>query len=93
LCTEKPLCLQPSSLQRRSSRNGALPDCARNPGFSFSIEIRQREYISHWMANQQFDVGFAPQPVNDPTLDAEPLVKAPVCVVLPAWMRCLPPPA
>jgi hypothetical protein len=42
--------------------NGALPDCARNPGFSFSIEIRQREYISHWIANRQFDVGFAPPP-------------------------------
>jgi DNA-binding transcriptional LysR family regulator len=59
------------------------PFCARNPGFRFSIEIRQREYISHWIANRQFDVGFAPQPVNDPRVDAEPLVKAPVCVVLP----------
>ena len=57
--------------------------CARNPGFRFSIEIRQREYINHWIANRQFDVGFAPQPVNDPRVDAEPLVKAPVCVVLP----------
>ena len=59
------------------------PFCARNPGFRFSIEIRQREYISHWIANRQFDVGLSPQPVNDPRVDAEPLVKAPVCVVLP----------
>lgn len=59
------------------------PFCARNPGFRFSIEIRQREYINHWIANRQFDVGLAPQPVNDPRVDAEPLVKAPVCVVLP----------
>ena len=59
------------------------PFCARNPGFRFSIEIRQREYISHWIANRQFDVGFAPQPVSDPRVDAEPLVKAPLCVVLP----------
>jgi len=59
------------------------PFCARNPGFRFAIEIRQREYISHWIANRQFDVGLSPQPVNDPRVDAEPLVKAPVCVVLP----------
>ena len=59
------------------------PFCARNPGFRFSIELRQREYISHWIANRQYDVGFAPQPVNDPRIDAEPLVKAPLCVVLP----------
>jgi len=59
------------------------PFCARNPGFRFSIEIRLREYINHWIANRQFDVGFAPQPLNDPRVDAEPLVKAPVCVVLP----------
>ena len=59
------------------------PFCARKPGFRFSIEIRQREYISHWIANRQFDVGFAPQPVSDPRVDAEPLVKAPLCVVLP----------
>ena len=59
------------------------PFCARDPGFRFAIEIRQREYISHWIANRQFDVGLSPQPVNDPRVDAEPLVKAPVCVVLP----------
>ena len=60
------------------------PFCASNPGFRFAIEIRQREYISHWIANRQFDVGLSPQPVNDPRVDAEPLVKAPVCVVLPS---------
>jgi DNA-binding transcriptional LysR family regulator len=59
------------------------PFCASNPGFRFAIEIRQREYISHWIANRQFDVGFAPQPVSDPGVDAEPLVKAPLCLVLP----------
>ena len=59
------------------------PFCARNPGFRFAIEIRQREYISDWIANRQFDVGFSPQPVNDPRVDVESLVKAPVCVVLP----------
>jgi DNA-binding transcriptional LysR family regulator len=59
------------------------PFCARNPGFRFAIEIRQREYISDWIANRQFDVGLSPQPVNDPRVDAEPLVKAPLCVVLP----------
>jgi len=58
--------------------------CARNPGFRFAIEIRQREYISHWIANRQFDVGLSPQPVSDPAVDVEPLVKAPVCVVVPA---------
>jgi DNA-binding transcriptional LysR family regulator len=59
------------------------PFCARNPSFRFSIEIRQREYISHWIANRQFDLGLVPQPVNDPRVNAELLVKAPLCVVLP----------
>ena len=60
------------------------PFCARNPAFRFSFEVRQREYINHWIANRQFDVGLAPQPVNDSRLDAEPLVRAPLCVALPA---------
>jgi len=57
--------------------------CKKHPGFRFSIEIRQREYISQWVANRQFDIGFAPQPIDHPQIETELLVKAPVYVVLP----------
>ncbi len=63
----------------------ALADfCVKHPDFRFSIEIRQREYISHWVANRQFDVGFAPKPVGHPQLDSVPLIRVPVYAVLPA---------
>jgi len=66
----------------------ALGDfCSRNPAFRFSIEIRQREYISHWIANRQFDVGFAPQPVDHPEVETEPLVRAPLFIVVSAAHR------
>jgi len=55
----------------------------RNPAFRFSIEIRQREYISHWIANRQFDVGFAPKPVEHPQVETQPFVKVPLFVVMP----------
>lgn len=57
--------------------------CKKHPGFRFSIEIRQREYISQWVANRQFDIGFAPRPIDHPQIESELLVKAPVYVVLP----------
>jgi DNA-binding transcriptional LysR family regulator len=66
----------------------ALGDfCARNPAFRFSIEIRQREYISHWIANRQFDVGFAPEPVDHPQVQTERLVRAPLFIAMPAAHR------
>ncbi len=60
---------------------------ARNPAFRFSIEIRQREYITHWIANRQFDVGFAPQPVDHPQVETELLVRAPLFIVMSAAHR------
>ncbi|MFN7087924.1 MAG: LysR family transcriptional regulator [Burkholderiales bacterium] len=61
--------------------------CARNPAFRFSIEIRQREYISHWIANRVFDVGFTPQPVDHPQIKTEPLVRAPLFMMMPSVHR------
>jgi DNA-binding transcriptional LysR family regulator len=58
--------------------------CGRHPGFRFAVEIRQREYISHWIANRQFDVGFAPRPVDHPQVESELFVRAPLFVALPA---------
>jgi DNA-binding transcriptional LysR family regulator len=55
----------------------------RNPALRFSIEIRQREYISHWIANRQFDVGFAPKPVEHPQVETQPFVRVPLFVVMP----------
>jgi DNA-binding transcriptional LysR family regulator len=74
--------------------NGLLPValgdfCARNPAFRFSIEIRQREYISHWIANRQFDVGFAPAPAAHPQIETERLVRAPLFIVMPAAHRLI----
>lgn len=61
--------------------------CARHPAFRFSVEVRSREYISHWIANRQFDVGFAPPPVDHPQVDVEPLVSGPMLVFVPAGHR------
>jgi DNA-binding transcriptional LysR family regulator len=62
----------------------ALGDfCRHNPAFRFSIEIRQREYISHWIANRQFDVGFAPKPVDHPQVESQLFVRAPLFIVMP----------
>jgi DNA-binding transcriptional LysR family regulator len=56
----------------------------RRPAFRFSVEVRSREYISHWIADRQFDVGFAPEPVDHPKVRTAPLFTAPVCVFMPA---------
>jgi len=56
----------------------------RRPGFRFSVEVRSREYISHWIADRQFDVGFAPAPVDHPNVRSAPLLTAPVCVFMPS---------
>jgi DNA-binding transcriptional LysR family regulator len=58
--------------------------CKRHPDFRFAVEIRQREFISHWIANRQFDVGFAPRPVDHPQVETELFVRAPLFVALPA---------
>jgi DNA-binding transcriptional LysR family regulator len=55
----------------------------RHPDFHFSIEIRQREYATPWIANRQFDIGFVPQPVEHPQVLTESLFRAPLFVVLP----------
>lgn len=63
------------------------PFCERHAAFRFSIEVRSREYISHWIANRQFDVGFAPRPVDHPQVESRPLVRAPLYVLMPATHR------
>lgn len=68
--------------------NEVLPSfCARHPEFQFSIEIRQREYISQWVANQQFDIGFAPAPSDHPQIESSLLIRTPLWVVLPTAHR------
>lgn len=57
--------------------------CARHPEFRFSLEVRQREYVSHWVANREFDIGFAPAPIEHPRVQSEPLLRAPLYVALP----------
>jgi len=61
--------------------------CADRPHFRFAIEISQREYISHWIANRQFDIGFAPKPVDHPLVETEPFVLAPLFILLPGGHR------
>lgn len=63
------------------------PFCAKHRDFRFSLELRQREYISHWIANREFDVGFAPAPMEHPQLQAEALLRAPLYVALPKKHR------
>ena len=68
--------------------HAALGDfCASHPTFRFSIEIRQNEYITHWIANRLFDVGFSPQSVDHPQIEAEFLVRAPLFAMVPANHR------
>jgi DNA-binding transcriptional LysR family regulator len=81
---DAPLRILSQSHMAHGLLHTALGDfCKRNPAFRFSIEIRQREYISHWIANRQFDVGFAPKPVVHPQVDTQPFVRAPLFIVLP----------
>lgn len=61
--------------------------CASRPAFRFSLEIRQNEYISHWIANRLFDVGFSPQPVDHPQIESEPLIRATLVAMLPRSHR------
>jgi DNA-binding transcriptional LysR family regulator len=61
--------------------------CARHLKFRFSIEIRQNEHISHWIANRLFDVGFTPEPMDHPQIETELLVRAPLFVMMPKAHR------
>lgn len=69
--------------------NALLPDAIKRflrvePGFRFAIETRGRESVSYWIANRQFDVGFLSQPAEDPEVQTQLLVKAPLLAVVPA---------
>lgn len=69
--------------------NALLPDAIKlflraEPGFRFAIETRGRESVSYWIANRQFDVGFLSQPAEDPEVQTQLLVKAPLLAVVPA---------
>ena len=66
----------------------ALADfCVERPSFRFAVEIWQEEYISHWIANRLFDVGFSPQRADHPAIITELLIRAPLLVVLPSSHR------
>ncbi len=58
--------------------------CSSRPDFRFSLEIRQREYISHWIANREFDIGFAPDAIDHPQVQATRLFRAPLYIALPS---------
>ena len=69
--------------------HGLLPDALalldqRHPGVHFAIETRQREYISHWIRNRQFDLGISPDADELPGVRSEPLVRAPAYVLMSA---------
>lgn len=53
-----------------------------HPGFRFVLEIRQREYVSHWIRNRQFDLGIVAQWEGGPGVCAHPLLDLPVFVVM-----------
>ena len=61
--------------------------CVERPHFRFAIEIRQNEYISHWIANRLFDVGFTPERADHPQISHEALVRAPLYVMMPSTHR------
>ncbi|VCU68930.1 HTH-type transcriptional regulator GltC [Pigmentiphaga humi] len=51
-------------------------------GFRFVLEIRQREYVSHWVRNRQFDLGIVAQWEDMPGVDAHPLLEMPLFVAM-----------
>ena len=61
--------------------------CAEHPAFRFELEVRQDEYISHWIANRLFDVGFTPERSDHPQIANEVLLRAPLYCMLPARHR------
>jgi DNA-binding transcriptional LysR family regulator len=72
--------------------HGLLPRALRSlellhPGYGFALEIRQREYISHWIRNRQFDFGIIPEPVQLAGVTSERLVRAPLFIILPGTHR------
>jgi DNA-binding transcriptional LysR family regulator len=61
--------------------------CTEHPAFRFEVEVRQDEYISHWIANRLFDVGFTPERADHPQIANEVLLRAPLFCMLPARHR------
>jgi DNA-binding transcriptional LysR family regulator len=81
---DAPVRILAQSHMAHSLLQAALADfCASHPAFRCNVEIRQREYITHWIANRQFDIGFAPGPVDHPQVKTEPFVRAPLFIALP----------
>lgn len=62
----------------------ALAELAgRHPGLQFELEIRQREYLAHWVRNRQFDLGIAAGWEPAVGVGAMALLSLPLWVVLP----------
>ena len=55
-----------------------------HPGVSASLQVQRSDAIAGWMTTQQFDVGFAMSPADNPGLEFEHFDTAPGLCVMPS---------
>ncbi|MGP1396667.1 MAG: LysR family transcriptional regulator [Inquilinaceae bacterium] len=55
-----------------------------HPDIVLTLEMHHRRDMERWLAGRQFDLGFGPLPVEDASLDVEPLCTRSAVAVLPA---------
>ncbi len=58
-----------------------------HPTAAVTLTMRSRRELIHWTAGQQFDLGLAALPVEQPALHVEPFIGFPVVVALPPGHR------
>ncbi len=59
----------------------------QHPTAAVTLTMRSRRELIHWTAGQQFDLGLAAMPVEQPALNVEPFISFPVVVALPPGHR------
>lgn len=65
---------------------GVLPQAVaafklRKPEVQLDVEMHHRRDVERWMSGRQFDIGFAPLPISEPSLDVAPLATVPLVAV------------
>lgn len=59
----------------------------QHPTAAVTLTMRSRRELIHWTAGQQFDLGLAAMPVEQPALDVQPFISFPVVAALPPGHR------
>jgi len=56
---------------------------AEHPAVAHALEIRSRDDLADWIAGHQFDLGFAPLPIDHSMITVTPLIEVPLLAALP----------